>query len=94
MILNKPIIDVTVVHSDINYFQKKLNKYINQGITIKKELKELRKNATQNVDSILKKLEYLENLNNTIKRHERILGYLKDYVGKEFGVKEWTIKPN
>ena len=30
MILNKPIIDVTVVHSDINYFQKKLNKYINQ----------------------------------------------------------------
>ena len=44
---NKPLKDV--VHSDIKYFQKKLNKYINQGITIKKELKELRKNATQNV---------------------------------------------
>lgn len=89
MILNRPVIDVTVVHSDINYFQKKLNKYINQGITLKKELKELRKNATQNMDSILKTLEYLENLNNTIKRHERILGYLKDYkdyVEKEFGV--------
>ena len=88
MILNKPIIDVNVVHSDINYFQKKLNKYINQGVTIKKELKELRKNATQNVEAILKKLEYLENINNTIKRHERILGYLKDYVEKEFGVEE------
>ena len=86
---NRPIIDVNVVHSDINYFQKKLNKYINQGIALKKELKELRKNATQNMDSILKKLEYLEYLNNTIKRHERILGYLKgylkDYVEKEFG---------
>jgi len=51
---NKPLKDV--VHSDINYFQKKLNKYINQGITIKKELKELRKNATQNVEAILKKI--------------------------------------
>ena len=80
---NRPLKDV--VHSDINYFQKKLNKYINQGIALKKELKELRKNATQNVDSILKKLECLENLNNTIKRHERILGYLKDYVKNEFG---------
>ena len=80
---NRPLKDV--VHSDINYFQKKLNKYINQGIALKKELKELRKNATQNVEAILKKLEYLENLNNTIKRHERILSYLKDYVEKEFG---------
>lgn len=84
--MNRPIKDV--VHSDINYFQKKLNKYVNQQVALKKELKELRKNATQNVDSILKKLEYLDNLNNTITRHERILGYLKDYVEKEFGVEK------
>jgi septal ring factor EnvC (AmiA/AmiB activator) len=80
---NRPLKDV--VHSDINYFQKKLNKYVNQQVTLKKEIKELRKNTAQNVDAVIKKLEYLDNLNNTIARHERILGYLKDYVEKEFG---------
>ena len=55
-----------ILNSDINYFEKKVNKYKNQQITIKKELKELKKNSAQNVDAILKKLEYLDNLNNTV----------------------------
>lgn len=80
--MNRPAKDTAL--SDINYFQKKLNKYINQKTFLRKEVKELRKNATQNVDAILKKLEYLDNLNNTINRHERILWYLKDYAEKEF----------
>ena len=71
-----------ILNSDINYFEKKVNKYKNQQITIKKELKELRKNSAQNVDAILKKLEYLDNLNNTVIRHERILEYLKNYAEK------------
>lgn len=33
---NRPLKDV--VHSDINYFQKKLNKYVNQQVALKKEL--------------------------------------------------------
>ena len=73
-----------ILNSDINYFEKKVNKYKNQQITIKKELKELKKNSAQNVDAILKKLEYLDNLNNTVIRHERISGYLKDYAEKYF----------
>ena len=43
-----------ILNSDINYFEKKVNKYKNQQITIKKELKELKKNSAQNVDAILK----------------------------------------
>ena len=62
-----------ILNSDINYFEKKVNKYKNQQITIKKELKELKKNSAQNVDAILKKLEYLDNLNNTVIRHERFM---------------------
>lgn len=73
-----------ILNSDVNYFEKKVNKYKNQQINIKKELKELKKNSAQNVDAILKKLEYLDNLNNTVIRHERILGYLKDYAEKYF----------
>lgn len=73
-----------ILNSDVNYFEKKVNKYKNQQITIKKELKELRKNSAQNVDAILKKLEYLDNLNNTVIRHERLLEYLKDYAEKYF----------
>ena len=69
-----------ILNSDINYFEKKVNKYKNQQITIKKELKELKKNSAQNVDAILKKLEYLDNLNNTVIRHERLLEYLKNYA--------------
>ena len=41
-----------ILNSDVNYFEKKVNKYKNQQITIKKELKELRKNSAQNVDAI------------------------------------------
>ena len=52
-----------ILNSDVNYFEKKVNKYKNQQINIKKELKELKKNSAQNVDAILKKLEYLDNLN-------------------------------
>lgn len=73
-----------ILNSDINYFEKKVNKYKNQQITIKKELKELKKNSAQNVDAILKKLEYLDNLNNTVIRHDRILEYLKIYAEKYF----------
>jgi len=73
-----------ILNSDINYFEKKVNKYKNQQITIKKELKELRKNSAQNVDAILKKLEYLDNLNNTVIRHDRLLEYLKNYAEKYF----------
>ena len=77
-----------ILNSDINYFEKKVNKYKNQQITIKKELKELKKNSAQNVDAnvdaILKKLEYLDNLNNTVIRHERLLEYLKNYAEKYF----------
>ena len=73
-----------ILNSDVNYFEKKVNKYKNQQINIKKELKELKKNSAQNVDAILKKLEYLDNLNNTVIHHERILGYLKDYAEKYF----------
>ena len=73
-----------ILNSDINYFEKKVNKYKNQQITIKKELKELKKNSAQNVDAILKKLEYLDNLNNTVIRHERLLEYLKIYAEKYF----------
>lgn len=73
-----------ILNSDINYFEKKVNKYKNQQITIKKELKELKKNSAQNVDAILKKLEYLDNLNNTVIRNERILEYLKNYAEKYF----------
>ena len=73
-----------ILNSDINYFEKKVNKYKNQQITIKKELKELKKNSAQNVDAILKKLEYLDNLNNTVIRPERMLGSLKDYAEKYF----------
>ena len=73
-----------ILNSDINYFEKKVNKYKNQQITIKKELKELKKNSAQNVDAILKKLEYLDNLNNTVIRHERLLDYLKIYAEKYF----------
>ena len=73
-----------ILNSDVNYFEKKVNKYKNQQINIKKELKELKKNSAQNVDAILKKLEYLDNLNSTVIRHERILGYLKDYAEKYF----------
>ena len=69
-----------ILNSDINYFEKKVNKYKNQQITIKKELKELKKNSAQNVDAILKKLEYLDNLNNTV----RLLEYLKNYAEKYF----------
>lgn len=32
-----------ILNSDINYFEKKVNKYKNQQITLKKELKELKK---------------------------------------------------
>ena len=70
-----------ILNSDINYFEKKVNKYKNQQITLKKELK---KNSAQNVDAILKKLEYLDNLNNTVIRHERLLEYLKNYAEKYF----------
>lgn len=73
-----------ILNSDVNYFEKKVNKYKNQQITIKKELKELKKNSAQNVDAILKKLEYLDNLNNTVIRHERLLEYLKDYAKNFF----------
>ena len=73
-----------ILNSDINYFEKKVNKYKNQQITLKKELKELKKNSAQNVDAILKKLEYLDNLNNTVIRHERLLDYLKIYAEKYF----------
>ena len=59
--MGRPIKEI--LNSDINYFEKKVNKYKNQQITIKKELKELKKNSAQNVDAILKKLEYLDNLN-------------------------------
>ena len=62
--MGRPIREI--LNSDINYFEKKVNKYKNQQITIKKELKELKKNSAQNVDAILKKLEYLDNLNNTV----------------------------
>ena len=62
----------------------RIEKYKNQQITIKKELKELKKNSAQNVDAILKKLEYLDNLNNTVIRHERLLEYLKNYAEKYF----------
>ena len=62
--MGRPIKEI--LNSDINYFEKKVNKYKNQQITIKKELKELKKNSAQNVDAILKKLEYLDNLNNTV----------------------------
>ena len=50
-----------ILNIDINYFEKTVNKYKNQQINIKKELKELKKNSAQNVDAILKKLEYLDN---------------------------------
>ena len=73
-----------ILNSDINYFEKKVNKYKNQQITIKKELKELKKNSAQNVDAILKKLEYLDNINNTGIRQERLLEYLKNYVEKYY----------
>jgi len=73
-----------ILNSDINYFEKKVNKYKNQQITLKKELKELKKNSAQNVDAILKKLEYLDNLNNTVIRHDRLLEYLKNYAEKYF----------
>ena len=76
--MGRPIKEI--LNSDINYFEKKVNKYKNQQITIKKELKELKKNSAQNVDAILKKLEYLDNLNNTVIRHERLLEYLKNYA--------------
>ena len=80
--MSRPIKEI--LNSDINYFEKKVNKYKNQQITIKKELKELKKNSAQNVDAILKKLEYLDNLNNTVVRHDRILEYLKIYAEKYF----------
>ena len=80
--MGRPIREI--LNSDINYFEKKVNKYKNQQITIKKELKELKKNSAQNVDAILKKLEYLDNLNNTVVRHDRILEYLKIYAEKYF----------
>ena len=80
--MGRPIREI--LNSDINYFEKKVNKYKNQQITIKKELKELKKNSAQNVDAILKKLEYLDNLNNTVIRHERLLDYLKIYAEKYF----------
>ena len=80
--MGRPIREI--LNSDINYFEKKVNKYKNQQITIKKELKELKKNSAQNVDAILKKLEYLDNLNNTVIRHERLLEYLKIYAEKYF----------
>lgn len=83
--MGRPIREI--LNSGINYFEKKVNKYKNQQITIKKELKELKelkKNSAQNVDAILKKLEYLDNLNNTVIRHERLLEYLKNYAEKYF----------
>ena len=80
--MGRPIREI--LNSDINYFEKKVNKYKNQQITIKKELKELKKNSAQNVDAILKKLEYLDNLNNTVIRHEGLLEYLKNYAEKYF----------
>ena len=42
-----------ILNSDINYFEKKVNKY-------------------------------LDNLNNTVIRHERLLEYLKNYAEKYF----------
>lgn len=80
--MTRPIKEI--LNCDINYFEKKVNKYKNQQITLKKELKELKKNSAQNVDAILKKLEYLDNLNNTVIRHDRILEYLKNYAEKYF----------
>ena len=47
--MGRPIKEI--LNSDINYFEKKVNKYKNQQITIKKELKELKKNSAQNVDA-------------------------------------------
>ena len=43
--MGRPIREI--LNSDINYFEKKVNKYKNQQITIKKELKELKKNYAE-----------------------------------------------